>query len=197
CLPTESPIAACRVAYRSGHSRADVSTLDRYATAWRTRVSGGGRKLVERTADIVTLIGIPLEYDTAGDPISELKWSRWNLQTRSPWRRAGPSLRPVRRGVARHSPARWRTARFRWTPPERRWNYSRRRSPAAPGRSSRRPRTADASPPSTHDPARPRTVCGLQGQHGLASRPAFTGLEAAGVYNLGMAVAYDFGSTQF
>ncbi len=40
------------------------------------RRSGGGGKPVEKTADIVTLIEFVLEYDTAGDPITGLKWSR-------------------------------------------------------------------------------------------------------------------------
>ena len=57
-------------------ARGRQQLLDQNVSTERTRRSGGGRKPVEKTADIVTLIEFLLEYDTAGDPITGLKWSR-------------------------------------------------------------------------------------------------------------------------
>ncbi len=50
----------------------DQNVIDGTHPPFRRRTQTGRKK----TADIVTLIEFLLEYDTAGDPITGLKWSR-------------------------------------------------------------------------------------------------------------------------
>ena len=80
-----------------GHGGAN-KLLDQNVSRGRTRRSGGGRKPAEKiNGDIVTLIKFLLGYDTAGDPITGLKWSRcaeniWRKRTEnltSEWNRCG------------------------------------------------------------------------------------------------------------
>jgi hypothetical protein len=57
-------------------ARGRQQLLDQKVTLGRTRHSGVGRKPAEKNADVVTLIEFLLEYDTADNPITGLKWSR-------------------------------------------------------------------------------------------------------------------------
>ena len=62
-------------------ARGRQQLLDQDVVSGRTRRPGGGRPHGKKTADLIAVLHCLLEHDTAGDPMTGLRWSRRTTTT--------------------------------------------------------------------------------------------------------------------
>jgi hypothetical protein len=89
CLPDWSPFASAMAGTLGDFLGLEVHTvargrqqlLDQNVVRGRTRRTGGGCTPTEKTPDIIAVLHCLLEHDTAGDPMTGLRWSRRTTTT--------------------------------------------------------------------------------------------------------------------